>query len=477
MSRALLFAAAVFCVFAVGSAAASTVTSPVQVTDDQFAANEESLGMDPSGQLLVGMWNDWHYNDGCGMSYSTDGGATWAPESFAPGFTFFTNDPSMPGTGPFAIAGDPVVVYNPKSGLFDVICQSFGGRNGHQIQLLSRTFDVTQADAGDAAHSYGSAAWGDVTAITTGKSNGSQKGSNGKFPDHEAGTVDTGAGPGHHYGRLYVAWAEFSGFGKSPIDLSYSDNDGASWTGPIRVSDAGHQFDQDATPRVGPDGTVYVSFVNSQNETSTKNMTAMIAKSTDGGDTWSPSSVAASIPSPAVSLPNAQYRGGTDVTSTVDQQSGNVVVAFGDRSSGALNVWATHTAAAGDLSSFVQPTQVKPSDQTQFFPWLQSAPDGRVDLVYYDRTCDKPNDVLNCVTLSSTSDGGANWTDTPVTTTGFDGDTFGVCLEDAGGEPCTSTAYFLGDYIALASNDAKAQVMWTGNGAQTLDAFTAAVMP
>ena len=132
------------CVLAVTSlAGAASVSSPVLVTDDQFAANEESLGMDPSGQLLMGAWNDWHYNDGCGISYSTDGGNTWAPESFAPGFTFFTNDPSVPGSGPFAVAGDPAVVYNPKSGLFDVVCQSFGGLKAGQIQLLATTFDVT----------------------------------------------------------------------------------------------------------------------------------------------------------------------------------------------------------------------------------------------------------------------------------------------------------------------------------------------
>jgi len=29
------------------------------------------------------------FNDGCGFSYSTNGGTTWAPESFAP-FTSFT---------------------------------------------------------------------------------------------------------------------------------------------------------------------------------------------------------------------------------------------------------------------------------------------------------------------------------------------------------------------------------------------------
>jgi hypothetical protein len=456
-------------------AGAAVVSSPVQVTDDQFAANEESLGMDQSGQLLMGMWNDWHANDGCGISYSTNAGASWAPESFAPGFTSFTNDPSVPGTGPFAIAGDPVVVYNPRSGLFDVICQSFGGLKGGQVRLLATTFDVTKADPNDPAHSYGLAAWRlPAVAITTGQANGSQKGSNGKFPDHEAGTVDTGQGPGHHFGRLYVAWAEFSGSGRSPIDLAYSDNDGVSWTGPIRVSDPGHQFDQDATPRIGPDGTVYVSYINSPNETGTKNTAALIAKSTDGGNTWSRSYLAAKIPAPATSLPNALYRGGTDVTSTVDQQTGNAVVVYNDNSSGALNVWATHTTNAGDLSTFTAPEQVKPSGQTQFFPWLQSAPDGRIDLAYYDRSCD-PNDVLNCVTLSSSTDSGATWTSVPVTTSGFDGDTFGACLAFV--DPPNCTNFFLGDYIAVASTSTTANVMWTGNGSHTLDAFFASVNP
>src|SRR5258708_748558 len=117
MRRFGLVAVAALCMLAVVSlAGAATVTAPVSAADDQFAANEESLGMDPSGQILMGMWNDWHFNDGCGISYSTNGGATWAPESFAPGFTSFTNDPDVPGSGSFAVAGDPVVVYNPKSG-------------------------------------------------------------------------------------------------------------------------------------------------------------------------------------------------------------------------------------------------------------------------------------------------------------------------------------------------------------------------
>lgn len=473
---ALLVAVACSALLFVPAAGAATVSSPVRVTDDQFAANEESLGMSPNGQLLMGMWNDWHFNDGCGISYSTDGGTTWAPESFAPGFTSFTNDQNVAGTGIYAAAGDPVDVYNPKSGLFDVVCQAFGGlKNKGRIQLLSTTFNPAAANPSDPADSYGLDAWRlPAVAITTGTANGSQKGSNGNFADHDAGTVDTGTGPGHHFGRLYVAWAQFNGQGRSPILLAYSDNDGATWTGPIPVSDAGHQFDQDATPRVGPDGTVYVSYVGNQNEKSLKGGAAMIAKSTNGGNSFGPSFVAAPINALATSLPNALYRGGTDVTSTVDQRTGDVVVVYNDNSGGALNVWATHTTQPGDLSTFTPAEQVKASGETQFFPWLQSAPNGRVDLAYYDRSCD-PNDVLVCVTLSSSSDSGATWTSTPVTTTGFDGDTFGACLAFV--DPPNCTNFFLGDYIAVGSTDAKAQVMWTANGDNTLDAFTASVTP
>ena len=42
-----------------------------------------------------------------------------------------------------------------------------------------------------------------ATAVSTGKSNGSQKGSNGQFADHEAITVDP------TNGTIYVTWAQF----------------------------------------------------------------------------------------------------------------------------------------------------------------------------------------------------------------------------------------------------------------------------
>jgi hypothetical protein len=460
----------------VAAPAATSVSAPLNVTSDHFANNEESLGMSPDGGLLAGSWNDWEFNDGCGFSYSANGGASWAPETFVPGFTRFTNDPDVPGTGSFEVAGDPAVAYNPRFGTFDVVCQSFNTSSPFEIQLLATTFDPAKANPdADVNFSYGTAvggapAWTPPATVVTGHSNGTQKGSNGQFPDHETITVDTGRGRGHHFGRLFVTWAEFNGFGRSPINIAYSDDDGHTWTGPIGVSERSHQFDQDARASVGPDGAVYVTWVNGPNETSLSNNIVMAARSTDGGSTWSQSFTAAPIVAPIPGrLPNSQYRVFTDAWSTVDQASGKLVIGYTDRKSGAANIYAVHNLTPGDLSSWSTPVRVKASANQQFFPWLSSAPGGRVDLVFYDRTCD-PADTRNCVTLASTSDSGQTWGITALTSSGFDGDQFQACLAFVEQPDCGF--FFLGDYIAVASTDRVAQVLWTGDGPDAMDVFS-----
>src|SRR6187431_1100071 len=114
MVAVLGVAAAATTAVATTGAPAGTASTPVDVTNDVYANNEESLGMSPNGQLLAGAWNDWEFNDGCGFSYSTDGGNTWAPETFAP-FTAFSITPGVDPIFPtqFAVAGDPAVVFNP----------------------------------------------------------------------------------------------------------------------------------------------------------------------------------------------------------------------------------------------------------------------------------------------------------------------------------------------------------------------------
>jgi hypothetical protein len=461
--------------FNVSWAAAQTVSNPLDVTNSQFAGNEESLGVSPDGSLLAGAWNDWHHNDGCGFSYSTNGGARWAPESFVPGFTSLTNDPNVAGLNPkFTVAGDPSVVYNPKFGDFDVVCQAFGSATGNQIQLLATTFDPAKVtDPSNTNGSYGLAAWRlPAAVITTGSSNGSIKGSNGQLPDHESIAVDTHPSS-PHYGRIYVGFAEFNGSGRAPIQVAYSDDNGATWTGPVTVSDSNNQFDQDARPSVAPNGDVFMTWINGPNETSLNNNVAMADVSHTGGASWGTDVTVAPIPGAYSGLPNSLYRDSSDVWSTTDS-TGRLIVVYGDQSTGVPQVWTTHALRADSLGGFASPFRVDPTNQVQFFPWLSAAPtNGRVDLIFYDRSCDPRADTLNCVTESSSSDGGATWSTVPVTKTGFDGDKFQTCVAFL--QPSNCGDFFLGDYIAIASTDNQAQMLWTGDGPQAQDVFSAHV--
>ncbi|MGZ4205778.1 MAG: hypothetical protein ACXVES_10995, partial [Actinomycetota bacterium] len=96
----------------------------------------------------------------------------------------------------------------------------------------------------------------------------------------------------------------------------------------------------------------------------------------------------------------------------------------------------------------------------------------RVDLVYYDRFCDS-GDKDNCVVLASSTDSGASWTTTTVLGTGFDGDQFQACLAFV--DPPDCGVQFLGDYIAVGSTNTRAQVLYTGNGSDAMDVFSASV--
>src|SRR5207248_5105637 len=121
----------------------------------------------------------------------------------------------------------------------------------------------------------------------------------------------------------------------------------------------------------------------------------VIAKSTDGGATFGPNYVISTMVNPVLDdLVNSDYREASYPASSVDGQ-GRVTVAWNDRRSGHSNMWYSR-AWGSNLASWTAAAQLKPSNNEQFFPWLHSAPGGRVDIVYYDRSRD-PNNTLDYV--------------------------------------------------------------------------------
>src|SRR2546428_7693529 len=118
------------------SALGAGSVSVVNVSRDTTAQNETPLAVNPANpsNMITGN-NDWNYNDGCGVNATFDGGKTWTPtlpNGFIPGITQFTNDPNIPGTGPYDFGGAPTVAVCPAVGR---ACMRAGGERCRTVAV------------------------------------------------------------------------------------------------------------------------------------------------------------------------------------------------------------------------------------------------------------------------------------------------------------------------------------------------------
>jgi hypothetical protein len=436
---------------AVQPAAATTIGSVVNASNDLYTNNEITIAHNPTNPLnLVTGWNDWNRNEGCGVSRSLDGGQTWSTNSFIPGITPWDNDGNTyAGNGPYDFAGDPAVTFGPDGTAY-FACYGYKYGNAAAPKGGVALFVSKSADGG--------LTWQPPTKLNTfthpGLGKGVNKGSNGQFPDHEAITADIWAGSPYK-GSIYVAQAQFHGYTKAPITLWYS-RDGVTWHGPVAVSSGSQYANQDAIPFVGPDGSVYVSFDSFQGTNGAAQV--RVAKSTDGGATFGPSYKVADLIDPVGQMPNSDYRTGSYPAPGIDAV-GRITVAWNDQRSGHSNIWYSR-ALGSDLTTWTDAAQLKPSAGEQFFPWVHSAPNGRVDIVYYDRTRD-PADALNYVTYSRLDPMGSGL---GVTATSYGNWSPAFNGNRDGGQLTTSCTPFIGDYIGVSSDNTHVYLGWTGNG-------------
>jgi len=452
---------------ALGGAGLAGATTTIGLTianasqTDKFTNNEITIAVNPRNtkNLVIGD-NDYAANDGCGVNTSFDGGKTWGTHSFIPHITNVDND-NQPTDGQFDFAGDPAVSFGPDGTAY-FACYGYGvhGSLNNVVLFVSSSTD-------------GGRTWGRPSPVTScdcnGVGRGAGGGGTGQFPDHEAITVDKWPGS-PHYGRIYVAQAQFHGNGgPSPIEVFWSDN-GTTWSSPIEVSHSPLNSNQDGIPAVGPDGSVYVTFDNEHAAPNgkTKLESVYIAKSTDGGQSFGPDFKVVDWINPDEStLPNSEYRSASYAVPGVDSHN-RLTVVWNDGRTGANQAYAQRATAASIVngaSGWTTPLRLHPSNKEQFFPWLSVAGNDRVDIVYYDRTAD-PNNFLNFVTynaLTPTSTTGLGVTNltkpiTPATSSdGFDGS-----LET--GQTTTSCSPFIGDYIGVASTATDVFLGWSDNG-------------
>lgn len=96
------------------------------------------------------------------------------------------------------------------------------------------------------------------------------------------------------------------------------------------------------------------------------------------------------------------------------------------------------------------PSRVAERARSQFLPAVAVAPDGRVDILFYDRSAD-PDDVLAEVVLASSGDGGASFSTLTVSDRSFDS---GIGLGSHQGLPVLATQ------LAVVSDEQTSAAFW-----------------
>jgi hypothetical protein len=277
--------------------------------------NEIPIAVDPQDpdHLLSGS-NDYYYrfNNSTGTRHvivptgfftSFDGGATWIDGQIpfssgngagdpAPGFVA---DPRSPAVNrPFALMAQLENV-GPNTGC----CVAQG--------------NVTVSRSAD-----GGRHWQRPVRVLHGHGAGIGPANNAVFYDKEWLTVDNN-GSSPYYGRIYVTSSKFvngphGAYFRSPIVISHSDDGGVTWSSPKVISGSNSKCtfqsdgrpgtdcdeDQFSYPEVASDGTLYVHFINSQNDAAWEvsndfDEQIMVVKSTDGGVTFTDPVAAAQL--------------------------------------------------------------------------------------------------------------------------------------------------------------------------------------
>lgn len=228
-------------------------------------------------------------------------------------------------------------------------------------------------------------------------------------------------------GRVYLTWLDGADVGLlrfespgSPIRATRSDDGGTTWTEPVRVSDPARARVVAPVPAVGPRGELYVLYVDLGEDRldyhgvhrgrggrpSRGPWKLVLARSRDRGQSWQESVVEPRL------VPTERFIVFIPPfpSLAVDRRSGKVYAGFQDGRLGDpdVMVWSLSPGeGAWDGPTRVNDTRERDGG-SQYRPALSVAPDGRLDVVYYDRRGD-PGDERNEVSLQSSFDGGSTF--------------------------------------------------------------------
>jgi hypothetical protein len=426
---------------------------------EAFAAdqNETSVAISPTDpkRILVGA-NDYRSFNALWKFLSTDGGLNWVAASLNPA----TN---------LAIATDPAVAFNTNGDAFYTYGRIDNGGSPYPRN------DIAAYRSTDGGDSFGNPF---IVTSDTSKPNNAQV-----LADKYYLAIDKSA-TSSFKNRVYVTWAEYSA-GLSSIMMSYSSNNGVSWSAKKDV--AGQSKFQAPIPAAGPNGDVYLTYLNLYN----LDTNIYFARSSDGGNTITKREVVGKYSNlgrpypPSSSDPHPIIKGHLRVNSfpsiAVDnspKHSGRIYIVWASKGSdGRHHILLSTSDDKGN--SWSVPKQIEsdnsPSPTDKFFPWIAiDDKTGDVGVVFYDSRMDAPTNQLTDAFMAHSNDGGATFAIARISDVSFNPSVAGSTDSLTDGD----TLSFFGDYNGIAGNDSIWYPVWTDSrSGYDQDIYTALVRP
>jgi hypothetical protein len=305
-------------------------------------------------------------------------------------------------------------------------------------------------------------------------------------PGDDEGAVAADSNPhSRFHDNVYLTWEQFQSdasgaFLGSPTLFSASHDAGQSWSRPVEISgsnaalcafanddapaDGRCRDNSRSRPVVGPDGTIYVSFISNQADVDhPTRVRILVVKSTDGGLTWS-APVAASdivrVGEEDVGLLNNSAVGlFAGESLAVDPNNSDLYIVWPDNRNGTIdhtNADVFFVKSTNGGAHWSAPRAVSTATGDQFFPYAAVAPDGTLNVMFHDRSYDPANSKWG-ITLARLRPGSSNFALQRVDT-GLSDPNHSLWFSD----PPGGQAGFWGDYDGLAvGSDGVAHPIWT----------------
>ncbi len=258
--------------------------------------NEPTVAVDPHNtSVITAGANDYcaaivNGDVWAGYYRSTDGGSSWQ-DSLVPGYPADTSagGTASPAHGSCSAAGDPSQAFDNAGRLFySYICFNRGKPVNGGVYVTRYTDDGGTYDR---------------TVLVKKGAPSALFNASGLFQDKDNIAVDQTNGS--HSGNVYVAWSQYTGqAGNNAVLVSRSTDHGLTFSQPVRATPVALGTASFADLAVGPDGAVYVTFINYPS-TSNPSTGIWLVKSTDGGVTFGPPALVASI----VQFDSSQFSG------------------------------------------------------------------------------------------------------------------------------------------------------------------------